>query len=263
MARARASGRVDRSRRLLHHFLVAALYGTVAVEKVQHLPATVPDDLDLQVATARAGNARRTARHLRRQPALPGRRWPGRPRVLAARSPPSFLCRPRRRRPLQAPGTRSRPPPDHTMATGSLPSTAGSTGAPASRATWRAWSFRLISSITLRLRPNERQAGRLAGGGKGGALGQEPVARVDGVGALLIGGPQDGLDGQVRLSGGRRPDPDRPVGLGDVRRVAGRRPSRRPQCAARAGGRLAGPGRRPRPGWLRATCREPTAALTS
>ncbi|GAB3951032.1 hypothetical protein GCM10027614_52370 [Micromonospora vulcania] len=55
--------------------------------------------------------------------------------------------------------------------------------------------------------------------GELGVLGQEPVARVDGVRAAAAGRVQDQIDPQVRLGGRVTRQPDRLVGLGDERRV--------------------------------------------
>jgi hypothetical protein len=53
-----------------------------------------------------------------------------------------------------------------------------------------------------------------------GVLGQEPVARVDRLGAGLLAGRDDLVGDEVRLAARRRTDQDRLVGQLDVQRVA-------------------------------------------
>jgi len=53
-----------------------------------------------------------------------------------------------------------------------------------------------------------------------GVLGEEPVARVDGVGAGDLGRRDDAGDVEVALLGRRRPDADLLVRVGDVEAVA-------------------------------------------
>ena len=64
--------------------------------------------------------------------------------------------------------------------------------------------------------PDEDQARVRAGPGERGVLGQEPVTRVDGLGAGLACSVQDAPDVQVALGGRGRAEPDRLVGLADV-----------------------------------------------
>ncbi len=69
--------------------------------------------------------------------------------------------------------------------------------------------------------PDEGDAGLFAGPGERGVLGQEPVARVDGVGSRPAGGADDLLDGEVRAHGmPLLPDLVGLVGLEPVQRVA-------------------------------------------
>ena len=70
-----------------------------------------------------------------------------------------------------------------------------------------------------RRRADEDQAGLLAGRGEGLVLGQEAVARMDGVGAGLVRGLEDAVDAEIALADRRRADAHRLVGEGDVRRV--------------------------------------------
>ena len=60
-------------------------------------------------------------------------------------------------------------------------------------------------------RSDQLEARRLDGAGEGRALGEEPVAGVDRVGAGRLGGGHDGVDVEVAL------DPDGVVGRADVR----------------------------------------------
>ena len=66
-------------------------------------------------------------------------------------------------------------------------------------------------------RPHEDQARGLAGLGEAPVLGEEPVAGMDRLGLRPPGRVEDPLDVEVALAGGRGPDGDRLVGVGDVR----------------------------------------------
>ena len=66
----------------------------------------------------------------------------------------------------------------------------------------------------MKTRPALSQAAR-----EGGVLGQEAVARMDGVGAGCVRGFEDAVDAEIALADGRRADAHRLVGEGDVRRV--------------------------------------------
>jgi hypothetical protein len=70
---------------------------------------------------------------------------------------------------------------------------------------------------------DEDQARVHAGLGKGRVFTQEAVAGVNGVGAGLAGGFQQGVDAQVGVRGGGSADPDGFVGQRDMRVPPGRR----------------------------------------
>jgi hypothetical protein len=105
-------------------------------------------------------------------------------------------------------------------------STAGTTGAPA--ANGRAGHDGQPPGLVLapealdhvRGRPDEDQARLGARAREPGVLGQEPVAGVDRLRAGAPRGLDQGGDRQVGLRRRRRADPQRGVGLADVRRLA-------------------------------------------
>ena len=70
-----------------------------------------------------------------------------------------------------------------------------------------------------RIRPDEDDAGAGQRLGKGGALGEEAIARMNRLGAGLAAGLDDPVDHQIGLRGGRGSDGDRLVGHVDVQRV--------------------------------------------
>ncbi len=67
-------------------------------------------------------------------------------------------------------------------------------------------------------RADEDKASLETGLGELGALGQEAVARMHGIGAGAAGGVEQRIDAQVALGRGRLADAHRLVGLGDMRR---------------------------------------------
>ena len=69
-----------------------------------------------------------------------------------------------------------------------------------------------------RRRSDEDDAGCFDGPGERRPLGQEAISRVDRLGAARGRGVEDRVDVQVALGGGRRSDPDRPIGQPDVLR---------------------------------------------
>ena len=71
-----------------------------------------------------------------------------------------------------------------------------------------------------RVRPDEGNAGLRQRRREGGALRQEAVAGVDGLGAGPAAGLHDAVDVEVGLRRGGRPDGDCLVGHGNVQRVA-------------------------------------------
>ena len=188
--------RVDGCRGLLDDLLVAALHGTIAVEKVQHRSGPVPDDLDLQVAATGQVPLDQQRAITKGGQRLPARAGQGRQQFFGLGHDPHALAATASDRLYQ----------------GWEPDVVGHPG----RHQGDVASFyrrqhrdaRLEGDLPgpvlaahqldhVRLRADEDQSGGLAGPGKRRALGQEPVARVDGVGALLLGGAQDGVYGQV------------------------------------------------------------------
>ncbi len=92
------------------------------------------------------------------------------------------------------------------------------------------------------VRPDESDAGPFQRARKRRILGQEPVARMDGVGASRLGRRHDLVDHEIGLRRGRRADRDGLVGRLDMDRVAvglginrdglDAEPARRPDDAA-------------------------------
>ena len=179
--------RVDRGRRrLLDHLLVAALQRAVALAEVDHRPAAVGEHLHLDVAGASEQPLEEDPRRRRTRP---------RPRAGPPRAPRT--ARVPRSRPARIP----RPPPPAAALT--------SSGNPSLIASLLE---RVVGQVDAGVARHDRHAGRLgqpprrdlvaqrrawrSGGGptntrpaaatasaNSGALGQEPVAGVDGVGA--------------------------------------------------------------------------------
>ena len=160
----------------------------------------------------------------------------------------------RRRRPWRTRGSRSRPRPPRARR---RPRTV-----PRSAARERPRPGRLDRAHLVpghrqyRRRPDEGDAGRLARTGQAGVLGQEAVARVDGVRSGLARDPDDL---------GRCPGRPAPGGHA-CRSGTPRRPwcgaprcglprGRRPRCGCRARRRHGRPGRRSPRGWRRAAWR--------
>ena len=95
----------------------------------------------------------------------------------------------------------------------------GSTGTPAFFIARRARALSPIRRITCGLGPDELDVAGLADLGEVRALGQEPVARVDRVGAGDLRRADDRRHVEVALGRPRRPDADVLVGEPDVQRV--------------------------------------------
>ncbi len=68
--------------------------------------------------------------------------------------------------------------------------------------------------------PDEHDAGVLAGGGEFGILAEEPVARVDGFGAMAARGIENAVDPQVAFRRGRGPHVAGLIGHANVQRRA-------------------------------------------
>ena len=101
-------------------------------------------------------------------------------------------------------------------------------------------------------RADPDEAGVLAGPGEGRVLGQEPVARVDRLGATRACRLDDPLDVQVALSRRARPDQPRLVGAPHVQRAAVGLRSTRPPSRCRARAKRERRGWRSRRDWRRA-----------
>jgi len=67
---------------------------------------------------------------------------------------------------------------------------------------------------------DENDAGLLAFGREDGILGKEPIAGVDGSGAVLLCGIEDAVDAQVAVGGRSGADALRLIRHADVRRIA-------------------------------------------
>ena len=93
-------------------------------------------------------------------------------------------------------------------------------GTPTSRMVRRAAALSPIRRICCGRGPDEGDLAALADLGELGVLGQEAVARVDGVGAGDLGRGDDARDVQVALARRRRPDADLLVGEAHVQRLA-------------------------------------------
>src|SRR6185437_7612924 len=90
-----------------------------------------------------------------------------------------------------------------TVSTGSV--VPGTIGTPASRISSRARVFEPIASIALAGGPMKTIPASSRARERG-VLGEEPVARVDRLGARLARDPEDLLDGEVALGGGGSPE---------------------------------------------------------
>ncbi len=211
----------SRSRGDLDDLLVPALDGAVPLEEVhgrrrRRPPGPAPRCGGDAGRPAR-GTASRRRTHLRPRAspsrALPAVR-PG-PRPAASRVPR------RRRRPWRTPGSRSRAAAATSSSTSADGAEERSTGTPAARAASTARTLFPAIASTRGGGPTKVMPGRLARTGQAGVLGQEAVARVDGVRSGLARDPDDLGDVQV---GPHRvaalADQVRLVGLGAVHRVA-------------------------------------------
>ena len=94
----------------------------------------------------------------------------------------------------------------------------GSTGTPLASASALARALSPSARIGVGRRPDPHQAGRLDGLGKRGVLGQEPVARVDRLGAGRRCGPENGVHPEIALGRRAGSQTDRGVGGPDERR---------------------------------------------
>ena len=92
----------------------------------------------------------------------------------------------------------------------------GTTGTPNADTAALAAILSPIVSIAATGGPMNAMPGSLQRGGELRVLREESVAGVDGLRAGAAHGVEDRVDRQVALPGGRRADPDRDVGLGDV-----------------------------------------------
>ena len=221
--------RDQRRRALLHHLLMAALDGALALAQVDHVAVAVAEDLDFDVARAldqlldvdfgvaegalgfAGGVAERGFELALRDPrgACPCRRRRPRPSAgSGSRGCARELAAPRRGDGVIGAGHHGRARGDGGAARGGL---------------------RAHGADGRGRGADEDDAGVLAGGGEIGVLAEEAVAGMDGLGAVLAGGVEDAVDAQVAFGGGRR-----------ARRARLRRPCGR---AARCGRRRS---RRPR-----------------
>ena len=99
------------------------------------------------------------------------------------------------------------------------PSLPGRIGTPAFFIARRARALSPISRMTFGVGADELDVAGLADLGEVGALGQEPVAGMDRVGAGDLGGADDRRHVQVAVGAARRADADVLVGEPDVQRV--------------------------------------------
>ena len=123
-------------------------------------------------------------------------------RVADARPPPPCACA---------------SPSGVSMAIGS--SVPGTGLVPAASATCRAFILSPKASSTAGGGPMNVTPARATASREPALLAQEAVARVDGAGARLLDGGEDGVDVEVRVLGRRRADEHGLVGVADVRRV--------------------------------------------
>ena len=111
---------------------------------------------------------------------------------------------------------------DHLSACSSSvtgPSLPGNIGTPAFFIAFFARALSPSSLITLGSGPMKRDVARLADFGEIGALGQESVSGMNGVGACNLGGADDGRDVEVAVGAARRADAHVFIGKADVERV--------------------------------------------
>ncbi len=211
VAQAFAQGGTDRGRRgLLDQLLVAALDRALALEQVHHAAARVGQELDLDVARGLQPAFEEHLVAAERAPGLAAGRLDGLGQVARVADHPHAD-------PAAAVGRL-----DHQGEPDPLPGggqvRAGVAGRPGHRlarehrhpgAGRDPLGLQLVAEggQHLRGRPHEGQAALAAAGGELGPLGQEPVARVDGVGAGALGRVQDGLE----VAGRSRPRRRRPA----------------------------------------------------
>ena len=208
-------------RRLLDDFLMAPLDRALAFDERQHRSVLVAKDLHLDVPRPRQpslevdrGVAECRSRFRARGTHGAGevRRIENRAHALAAAARHgldehgiSDACGERLGRPLRRPPATGRSVP-------------GTTGTPALRAAARAAVLLPISAIASGDRADERQAGVAHGRGERFVLGEEPVPRVDGVGARSSPLDINAIDSQVAVARRAPADLIRLVGVSHVQR---------------------------------------------
>ena len=124
---------------------------------------------------------------------------------------------------------RARATSSASAASSTTPSEPGVTGTPAAVMVARAAALSPIRSIDSGLRADELDALLAAEARELGALGQEAIAGMDGLGAGLQRRLDQGRHDEVALRRRRRADAHRLVGVAHVQAVARRPPSRRPR----------------------------------
>ncbi len=176
-------------RRLLDQFLVAPLERAIALADGHDPAGRVAEQLDLDVARRPDLPLEdRPSRRRRRTLPRPTRR-PARRAVRPASPPGASRVRHRRPPPSPAAGSRSAPPPRGSPARASGRSTEtgsivpGTPSTPTDRASRRAWILSPSASMTAADGPTKTRPGVLDGTGERRPLGQEPVARMDRLGA--------------------------------------------------------------------------------
>ena len=200
-----------RGRRLLHDLLVAALDGALALEQVDHVAVGVAEDLHLDVARVRDVALQEHGAVAERGGRLVARGLPTAPCELrwVADQPHAAPAAAERRLDQQREADlRGRVVTDAVGVDGHAGQHRDA------RCGHHGLGRDLVAHRCDRAgrRADEGQAGVGAGPGERGVLGQEPVARVDGVGAGRGGRGDDQVGPQVGVGGRRSGQPDRLVG---------------------------------------------------
>ena len=202
--------------RLLDDLLVAALDRALPLEEVDDVAVLVGEDLHLDVAGRSTYRSRNTVPSPKAEPPPAARSATASTQLVGARRPGACRAR-RRRRGLdqhRVAGAR-RPSGEWPSSSRPVTSPPGSTGTPAAAMRALAASLEPIASIASGGGPTQVSPAAMTARANAGVLGQEAVARVDGVGA----GPR-----ARRRRAGRRAGTCRPGS------TPGRRTARRPRA---------------------------------
>ena len=219
--RARSSGVDRRRRRLLDQLLVAALQRAVALAEMDHVAVLVGEHLDLDVA--RVGQVALEVDGRVGEELLALARGPLErllELVLAQRDPEALAAAAARGldRDRVADRLGDQPRASSTVATGSV--VPGTIGTPAACHQLARTGLRSHRLDRRGRRADERDPVLLERRGETGVLGQEAVARMDGLGAGALDRVEQPLDHEIALARRARAEQERLIGALDVRRVA-------------------------------------------